>query len=205
MGKISAYLSLAVVIILFIMISFIGQYYLEYFKNFIGREVFGIVSYILVIIFLTILAPLSSLPLIPLGSALFGPFFNALFNIVSWSIASATIFFICRKYGVPIVKRIVSLDKIKKAEEKISEKREFWSLVFLRMVIPVDILSYALGLFSKISFSRYILSTIIGITPFAFVFSYLGSFPVIWQLLGLGIALILILTGIAINRRRNSL
>jgi len=37
----------------------------------------------------------------------------------------------------------------------------------LRMVLPVDILSYALGLFSNISFIRYMLATIIGVTPFS--------------------------------------
>jgi uncharacterized membrane protein YdjX (TVP38/TMEM64 family) len=40
------------------------------------------------------------------------------------------------------------------------------------MVIPVDILSYVVGLLTNMSLWKYTLATIIGITPFSFIFSY---------------------------------
>ena len=52
---------------------------------------------------------------------------------------------------------------------------EFMSVVLLRMVLPVDVLSYALGFFSDISLWRYTTATIIGIAPFAFIFAYAGD------------------------------
>jgi len=69
----------------------------------------------------------------------------------------------------------VSLERIATYEKKIPQNIEFIAIVFLRMVLPVDVLSYALGFFSTISFARYMAATVIGITPFAVIFAYGGS------------------------------
>jgi len=67
-------------------------------------------------------------------------------------------------------------------EKKIPKENLFLGIIFLRMVIPVDILSYALGLFSKIKTRDYLLATIIGVSPFAFIFAYLGRMPFYYQI-----------------------
>lgn len=43
------------------------------------------------------------------------------------------------------------------------------------MVVPVDIASYALGLVKGIGFFEYMITTIIGVAYFSFVFAYLSS------------------------------
>lgn len=58
----------------------------------------------------------------------------------------------------------------------------FIAVVFLRIALPVDLLSYALGLFGVMRFWPYIIATIIGVTPFAFIFSYIADFDVLFQL-----------------------
>ena len=47
--------------------------------------------------------------------------------------------------------------------------------------MPVDVLSYALGLFSQIGFWSYFLATVIGVSPLAFGFAYLGEVSYIYQ------------------------
>ena len=42
------------------------------------------------------------------------------------------------------------------------------------MIIPVDVLSYAVGFVSSISVFKYTLATFIGIMPFSFIFAYGG-------------------------------
>ena len=42
------------------------------------------------------------------------------------------------------------------------------------MIIPADILSYALGLFSSVGLIPYTIGTIVGVSYFSFVFAYLG-------------------------------
>jgi len=66
------------------------------------------------------------------------------------------------------------------------------------MVVPVDVLSYALGLFSNISKTRYFLATLIGVTPFAFLFAFVGSVNIFYQLGAFGLAMVIFLIGILI-------
>ena len=167
---------LAAIVALFIVVSGIAALYKEELKAFIYRhETGGALAYIALGIIATVVAPLSSLPFLPLVSLLYGWFWAALFSIISWSIGSLIAFWIARKYGKAVVRRFVSLERMEKIEAKIPKERFFWTIVFLRIVIPVDALSYALGLFSTIKTREYMLATVVGITPFAFVWAYFGS------------------------------
>jgi uncharacterized membrane protein YdjX (TVP38/TMEM64 family) len=80
-------------------------------------------------------------------------------------------------------------------EKKIPSENIFWAIVVLRMSVPVDILSYGLGLFSKINRKKYILATIIGVIPFAFLISYLGSLPVVYQLISFTTGILILTLG----------
>jgi uncharacterized membrane protein YdjX (TVP38/TMEM64 family) len=48
-------------------------------------------------------------------------------------------------------------------------------IVALRMILPVDVLSYALGMLSTVSFRIYTLASAIGILWFSFAFAYMGE------------------------------
>ena len=78
----------------------------------------------------------------------------------------------------------------------------FLTVVFFRMVIPVDGLSYFLGLFSKMSFKSYTLATVIGITPFALVFAYAGGLNIYYQIGALAIAFLIFLIAVLIGNYR---
>ncbi len=200
--KILSLFGILLIILLFVLVSFISQQYPDTIRGFIGNNILGMILYLFLFVITTVIAPLSSLPLVPLASAVFGPFLTAVLNILGWTAGAVIIFVLCRKYGVPLIKKFISLQKLQKIESKIPEKSEFWSVVLLRMTIPVDILSYALGLFSKIDFKRYFLATLIGITPFSFVFAYAGAFPVKYQLLALVAAAAIILISFAFSKRK---
>ncbi len=167
---------LAAIATLFIVVSGVAVLYTEGLKAFIYRhETGGALAYIALGIVATVVAPLSSLPFLPLVSLLYGWFLAALFSIISWSIGSYIAFWIARRYGRGIVQRFVSLERVEKIEARIPKERFFWTIVLLRIIIPVDALSYALGLFSTITTREYMLATVVGITPFAFVWAYFGS------------------------------
>jgi uncharacterized membrane protein YdjX (TVP38/TMEM64 family) len=123
----------------------------------------------------TIAAPISTLPLVPVASIIFGPITTAFLSILGWGIGSLGVFLLARHLGKPILDRFISLERVSNYEKRVSERAVFWWVVFLRMVTPVDFLSYALGLTSSMKTGPYALATLIGITPFAFVFAYLGE------------------------------
>ena len=183
-GKIKSFLAAIFIIALFVLVSYFTRQNIDFLKDLIGNDFRGVLIYVLITTIAIVVAPISMMPLIPLASNLWGWFNAAIINVIGWTLGSLVVFFICREYGKPLIKKFVSLDKIYKWENKIPKKNIFFTLVLLRMSIPVDILSYALSLLTKINFRTYALTTIIGIIPFSFVFSYLGTIPIIYQIIG---------------------
>lgn len=136
----------------------------------------GMIFYVFITAIAVVIAPISTFPLIPIASIAWGFVISAILSIAGWTIGAQIAFMIARRFGKPLVQKFISLEKLEAFEKRIPEKNLFWSIVLLRMTVPVDLLSYALGLFSKISYSKYFWATIIGVTPFAFIFSYIFTF-----------------------------
>jgi len=201
--KIKAGIELLIVIFLFVLVSFFVQKYMDSIASFIGESILGMIVYVSIIIIAIVIAPVSAIPLLPVASNLWGWLVAALLNIIGWTIGAIIAFWLARRYGAPLVKKFISLEKIARVERLIPKKNIFWSIVFLRMVIHVDILSYALGLFSQISFKSYFFATIIGVTPFALIFSYAGGLPIYYQLIALALAIIIFVLGLWIRLRYN--
>ncbi|MEA2112753.1 MAG: VTT domain-containing protein [Patescibacteria group bacterium] len=130
------------------------------------------VIFIFLMIISTVVPPIVVFPIIPFVALLLGPFITTIYSVVGWTIGSMISLLIARHCGLPFLSRFISLDKLKRYKDKISGKSEFWVLVFLRMIIPVDILSYAVGIFSRVGFWKYSLASFLGVIPFSFAFSY---------------------------------
>ncbi len=193
--KIKSVISLSAIILLFFLVSFLVQNWLGETTILNENTTLSAIIFVTLTTIESILAPLSIFPLIPLATALFGWVTTAALLIAGWALGSWIAFIISRKYGKPLVKKIVSLKEVEKLEKDLPEKHLFITIVLLRMFIPVDFLSYALGLFSKIKTTTYLTATIIGIAPFAFVVAYLGSIPLKYQIIGTAIGGLVIVIG----------
>jgi len=162
---------------LFVAVSYFTNANQEWLKSVIyHHEEAGVFLYITLAILATVVAPFSALPFLPLVSLLYGWFWAGVFSIVGWTIGAYIAFILARRYGKALVVKFVSMATVERLEARIPKEHLFWSVVFLRIVLPVDVLSYALGLFSRISEKNYVIATALGITPFAFAWAYAGSF-----------------------------
>lgn len=123
----------------------------------------------------TVVAPIVSLPLVPMVAPFLGPFTTGVASYIGWSLGAFVAFFVGRRYGRPLVGRFMNLESLARYESLIPPRTGFALIVMLRMVIPVDILSYALALFSTVSFPTYAFATMVGIAWFSFAFPYLGD------------------------------
>lgn len=123
----------------------------------------------------TVLAPVALLPALPAAAVLIGPAAAALWSVLGWTAGAVVAFLIARHLARPLLERLVSLAAVERYERIIPEDAKFWWIVLLRMAVPVDLLSYALGLLTKMPLPSYALATVIGVTPFSFVFAYLGD------------------------------
>ena len=201
--KFKAFLGALVIISIFILVSYLVKNNQEFVSSIIGDGFAGILIYLLVVIIAIVVAPISMMPFVPIAANMWGWFNAALIHIVGWSLGSFIVFFISRKYGVPLIRKFVSLKKINEYEKKISKEELFWGMVVLRMITPVDILSYALSLFTKVNFRTYALATIIGIIPFAFAFSYLGTVPFYYQIAGFVLIGLIVTLVVEFYKKRN--
>ncbi len=170
------------VLIVFILVSYLLQIYSDSFEHLMNVGIPGMIIYVSIAIFATVVAPVSAMPLLPVAVYLWGPITAALLSIIGWTTGAVIAFLIARVYGVKLVKNFIPLEKIQYYENFIPKSQEFLGIVAMRLFLPVDILSYLLGLFSKIDVYTYTLATIIGVTPFAFVFAYIGTMPISFQI-----------------------
>ncbi|PIT88921.1 MAG: hypothetical protein COU27_03090 [Candidatus Levybacteria bacterium CG10_big_fil_rev_8_21_14_0_10_36_7] len=174
--QISVSVFIIIVLVLLLVLFTYWQEPIEYLKMVVGRHSFwGPIAYIVLALTSVVLAPFTIVPLIPVASAVFGPLEAAIYSVVGWGAGGIIAFLIARHVGRPILAKFISLESIKKFEDYIPKEVEFLYVFVLRMIIPVDGLSYALGLFSTINLWKYSLATVLGILPMSFVFSYAGG------------------------------
>ncbi|MEK6873915.1 MAG: VTT domain-containing protein [Nanoarchaeota archaeon] len=197
-SKLNAFGSIVLIIFLFLVISYLVQQNINYIKDSLDYGVYGEIIYILVLIISIVFAPVSVVPLIPIASGLWGWKIAGLLNTIGWSLGAVIAFLISRKYGVPLVSKLIPIKKLSKFEKYIPEENLFLAVVFFRMVTPVDGLSYILGLFSKMSFTSFTLATVIGIAPFSFILAYAGTLSIGYQVLSLSVAFFMFLLGLII-------
>ena len=134
----------------------------------------GAAGYVLLLAASVVLLPFSSLPLLPLAARSYGVVPTALLSAAGWWAGCLVAFQIAR-LGRRCLERFTSLEAVDRLEEKVPDDVGFGGIVVLRMILPVDIVSFALGLLRRLSFRTYALASLAGILPFSFVWSYAGG------------------------------
>jgi len=173
--------SVVALIVVFVGLSYFVQGNIVFFERLVSDNHWGLLVFVLLNIIGIVIAPVTVIPLIVIVTGVWGGFVAAIATLVAWTLGSVIAFWISRKFGVPIVARFISLKELYEFEERFSFVVSFWGVLLLRMVIPVEILSYGLGLFSRIGFWKYTLATVLGLLPVCFVFGYLGMVPFVYQ------------------------
>jgi len=201
--QINALIGLAIIIISFVGVSYLTQANPDYIEDLVeGTKIrdFAIVFVFLVFVG-TVFVPLTFVPLIPLAIFSYGWIATAIFIIIGEFLGAIVSFGISRKYGLPLVSKLVSMEEIERYEKALPEGNLFWAIVFIRVALPLDVLSYILGLFSKIRLQTFALATFIGFIPSAFALAYLGSLELKYQLIAFVMFIAVILIGFGVDKR----
>lgn len=189
--------SLVAIIIIFVLTSYFFRDYEPDIERIVEtKSLLGMVVFVLVFILSIVFAPISAMPLIPIGTRLWGIAICTALSVTGWTIGAMIAFNIARKFGRPYIAKFISLDKIDEVESYIPDQNIFWTIFFFRAVTPIDGLSYGLGLLTKVETKVFFWATLLGLIPFCFIISYLGSLPTRFLILGLLIACLFFLLGI---------
>ena len=120
-----------------------------------------------------VLAPmLTNLPLMPLAVLAWGPAWAGTILLAGWIVGAALSFTLGRHVRSLILRPFPAVLRHAGIGRLIEPGHEMRSLILLRMTFPVDVLSYALGLFSRrTTLAQNIVSTTLGAAPFAVLFA----------------------------------
>jgi uncharacterized membrane protein YdjX (TVP38/TMEM64 family) len=171
------------VIGLFILASWISHIYVDELSKSTLSGVYGKLGYVILSIFGALLAGISSTPLIPLALAIWGVGSTIFLTAIGWTIGSLGAFLLARRFGKKLVCRLVNVCDLEDYKSRIKTKGLFFKLLIARIFLPVDILSYAIGLFTKMSWISFTISTFIGSALFAVLAVYASELSVISQIL----------------------
>lgn len=130
-----------------------------------------------------VLPLLSNLPLVPAAVQLWGLGWTAAALLAGWTLGSWLAFVLGRLVRHGWLKHAPGLRQATDVDRWIHPRHPVASLVLLRMAFPIDVLSFALGVFSaQTTAARLLLSTLIGAAPFAVLFAWLPQLRWTWQL-----------------------
>ena len=183
--------------------AFLSQSYAEFFKDFLnGNLLISGLLYVGLITLTTVVAPLSSIPLIPILAKSWGIGWTVFWSVLGWSSGSFVVFYISRRFGVNLIGRFIDIEAIRKRFGVLPEHNQFWFLIFLRMTIPVDVLSYALGLFSDVKWKMYASTTVLGAIPMTFVLAYIGTLEAWLQAVSFALGILVYVIYLRWRRRK---
>lgn len=199
----SEVIGLLVIVVLFLTAGYFSQVYFDVLIDSLTDHYYlGMLLYVGGATMATVIAPLSFFPLLPVAAQMWGSFLAAVLSIMAWSMGAAIAFLLARQFGRPLVRHFVGDAKLDRFARLLPQKHLFIAVVILRFILPIDLLSYALGLVGVLRFWPYMAATIIGITPFTFIFSYTAMVPMEYQI-GLFILIgIMVVVSLPYVRRR---
>jgi uncharacterized membrane protein YdjX (TVP38/TMEM64 family) len=134
----------------------------------------GAAVYVLVLAGSVVIAPLVSLPLVPVAASLYGVWITGLLSAIGWWLGALVAFRIAR-FGRHFVERLASLEAVDRLERKIPPDVGFSGIVILLIILPTDVASFALGFLKALQFRLFAAGALIGILPFSFVWAYAGG------------------------------
>lgn len=179
--KIRSILEIVLIISIFMLFSYIVQANLDFIKQYLDLGMGGMIIFMIIVALSVIISPISSAPLFPLASGMWGVLITGILGTIGWTIGGVIAFYLARRYGVDLIKNFVPIKSINHFEDKVPKKNVFWSVVMIRVISPIDI-SYLMGLFSKMKISYFALATFIGLIPFTFMTAYLGTISSYYQI-----------------------
>lgn len=138
-----------------------------------SHALLGVLAFVASSAFAVLMPAASNLPLVPLAVLAWGPWWTALLLLAGWVIGAGASFTLGRRARGWILRRLPSVQRHADIDRLIHPERRLLSLALLRATFPVDVLSYALGMFSRsTTLAEVLASTALGAAPFALFFAW---------------------------------
>jgi uncharacterized membrane protein YdjX (TVP38/TMEM64 family) len=130
---------------------------------------------LLLMVIQALAAPIPVVLITVLNNLLFGPMVGAVWSILSATVAAVLCFGIARRFGTPLVTRLVP-DRVITRTERFMDSHGATTILAARLlpVVPFDPISYVAGL-THMRLWTFVWATALGQIPAGFAYSYLGQ------------------------------
>lgn len=173
----------AVSIVVFVVLAQGAQMHKEILESLVLRTGYaGIITYIGLLVLAVVAAPISTGFLLPIAANSWGPLLAAVFSLCGWTLGAAVAFWLSRRYGLRFVGHLGAVQRLREVEAALPRRHAFLMVLLLRAAFPVEVFSYAIGVFSTMRFVPYFVATVIGIMPFTFLLSYASVASIPFQI-----------------------
>lgn len=179
------------IVVFFLGASYFSRQYQESIADFVrGAGILAQLVYVAVCAFAVVVPPVTAWPFLPAASHAWGFLGAGMLTAAGGVIGGVISFLIARYFGQAVVRKLMPQQSLERVHDLLPHRHHhvFWTIVLLQFLTPTDILSYAVGLFTRIRLGTYALAITVGNVPGALMFAYLGKLPLQWQILGLVVA-----------------
>jgi uncharacterized membrane protein YdjX (TVP38/TMEM64 family) len=145
-------------------------------------SIWSMLAYVLFIIGIVLTPLASTLPLVPVAVVVWGHIPAAGLTLLGWAISSNLAIRISRKYGRRFLVKVLPFKVIRHFADMVPESNLVGGVTVLAMLgAPIDIVSYAIGLFTGLNVWVHTLALTLGAIPFIFFLTYTATLPIIYQ------------------------
>ncbi|MCK5085070.1 MAG: VTT domain-containing protein [Candidatus Pacebacteria bacterium] len=177
--KLKSWVSILIFITIIIVITFYSSQFfanVENIRNLLAKTgVLAPLVFVMVQIVQVVIAPISHYMIQIAGGVVFGFWLGGALNYVGSAIGSIIAFLLARKYGKPLVSKIVNkriMDKYESAIQKMGPFGLF--LIYFLPIFPDDEIIYFVGL-SKMKFKDFLGATLFGRVGGMFGMAFVGA------------------------------
>lgn len=171
------------VALLFLLGSYGSERFSDVLQKTIGEGGFwGMLFYVFSISTIALVPLATTLPFVPVAVTVWGKVIASILTLFAWLISASIAFFAARNFGRKMITRWIPMEHIRNFHNLVP-KENLMTAVFLFGLFgaPTDLLSYVIGLFTKLEYRHFITTFILGLIPFVIFLTYTATLSFVYQ------------------------
>ncbi|TSC61631.1 MAG: hypothetical protein G01um101448_630 [Parcubacteria group bacterium Gr01-1014_48] len=171
------------VALLFLLGSYGSERFSDVLQKTIGEGGFwGMLFYVFSISTIALIPLATTLPFVPVAVVVWGKAVASILTLIAWLMSSSVAFIVARRFGRKIIARWVPMEHILNFHHLVP-KGNLLMAVFLFGLFgaPTDLLSYVVGLFTKLEYRQFISMFVLGLVPFVIFLTYTATLSFVYQ------------------------
>ncbi len=171
------------VAVLFLLGSYGSARFSDILQKYIGEGgVYGMTAYVVSIAVIALVPLATTLPLVPIAVTVWGNIVASLLTILAWIVSASVAFYLARRFGRRIVTRYIPMEHIQNFHNLVP-RGNLLTAVFLFGLFgaPIDLLSYVIGMFTKLEYRSFITMFVLGLIPFIVFLTYTVTLSFVYQ------------------------